>query len=240
MELLQNLTGFLVSLPTHLDQIMVTLGPIAYLILWLAIFLETGAVIMAWLPGESLIFAAAAFSAVTGKMSIWILIPLFLTATFLGDTSSFFIGRFVGKKYTHISHMKIVKPEQFQKAHKFFAEKGKKAYLINRFIPVARALMPFTAGFVQTDYSSIFHFSLAGVVIWNTLYLALGYFLGNLPIVSENFSLISISIIILSIIPASFIILRNLGGIMSGKLLQGDEKDKDSNEKPDQNKDRTS
>ncbi len=226
MDIIKNLVEIMMNLPSHLDRIITILGPFTYLILWLNMFLETGAVIMAFLPGEALIVAAAAFSAISTKLDIRILIPLFLTATFIGDTCSFFIGRFAGKKYQDLSQMKLIKPNQLKLANQFFEEKGKKAYLINRFIPIARAFMPFTAGFSQVKYRKVFPYSIAGIFIWNSLYIFLGYFFGNLPFVKKNFSLVALAVVVISLIPASVFLARNIKKIVSGKFFELKEKGK--------------
>lgn len=224
MDIIKNLVDIMMNLPSHLDRIITILGPLTYLILWLNMFLETGAVVMGFLPGEALIISAAAFAAISTKLDIRILIPLFLTATYLGDTCSFFIGKFAGKKYQDLSQMKLIKPSQLKLANQFFEEKGKKAYLINRFIPLARAFMPFTAGFSQIKYRTVFPYSIMGVLIWNTIYIFLGYFFGNLPFVKKNFSLVAVAVIVISLIPASIFLIKNIKNIVSGKFFELKEK----------------
>lgn len=222
-EIAMNTAGFfsyINNLPYHLDQISETSGIFVYVIVAVVLLLETGGVVTNFLPGDTLVFACAALCASTDLMDIIIIIPLSLISSFLGDFLNFNIGRAMGKLYLKRGKMKLISKEQFEAARKFIAERGRKGFLINRFIPLARVYVLFLTGFLQTDYQRIFPYHLTGVIIWNAVYLTLGYFFGNIPFVRNNFFAVIIGILALSVIPATIIFIKNFSTIKESDLYK--------------------
>lgn len=198
------------SLSDNLDVLFSQTGHLPYIILWINMFLETGGVVFAFLPGNSVLLATAAFAAISDKVRIENLIIVFFTATMLGDLSSFMIGRFLGRKYKkNQDRIRFIKQDQFDAAHDYFEKNGRKTFIVSRFIPVFRGIMPLAAGFTQISYRKIFPYSLIGVALWNATYLSLGYFFGNIPMVRNNFSLIIFVIIVVTMIPTFYVVWRN-------------------------------
>lgn len=190
----------------HLDQ---SLGALvqatdhwSYLVLWIVIFCETGLVVTPFLPGDSFLFAIGALSA-TGTWNIfWIWILLCLAAV-LGDTVNYSIGHALG---THIKAKQKflgipIKPEHIAKTEAFYAKYGAKAIVLARFLPIIRTFAPFVAGMAHMDYKTFAIWNIAGGVTWVSIFLGLGYFFGNLPVVKERFGIVIIAIIAISLIP---------------------------------------
>lgn len=210
IELINNILRYMAGLSDNLDALFAQTGNIPYVILWINMFLETGGVFFAFLPGNSVLLATAAFAAGSDKVRIETLMILFFSATMLGDLSSFMIGRFLGRKYKkNQNRIRFINQDQFDAAHDYFQTNGRKTFIVSRFIPVFRGIMPLAAGFTQISYRQILPYSLVGVVLWNATYLSLGYFFGNIPMVKDNFSLIIIITIFVTMIPTIYILWRN-------------------------------
>ncbi|HSL85766.1 MAG TPA: VTT domain-containing protein [Bacteroidales bacterium] len=185
----------------------------AYVILFLIIFLETGAVILAILPGDSLLVGAGAFGA-SGDLNIVALLLGFFLATVLWDMLNFKIGQILGKKYHKSKYedkslFKFINKKNFDKVHNFFRNKGRRAFLISRFIPIARTLAPFTAGFTGVNFLDISLFLFMGNAFWTPLYVMIGYFMGNMDFLDGRFIYLMMIIFIISMIPAAFFFIRN-------------------------------
>lgn len=209
VQLLNNILNYLSNLPQNIEILLAYAGNYTYVLLWLNMFLETGGVVFGFLPGNSVLLAAAAFAANSDKVHIGFLFILFFTATLAGDTSSFFIGRYLGKKYTTQNRIQFINKEQFDAAHDYFELHGRQTFIISRFIPVFRGIMPLAAGFTQVSFRRIFPYSLIGVILWNITYLALGYFFGNIPMIRNNFSLIIFVIVLVTMIPTFYVVWHN-------------------------------
>ncbi|HSL87477.1 MAG TPA: VTT domain-containing protein [Bacteroidales bacterium] len=204
---------FLMNLDIHIVDLIETFGIGAYVILFLIIFLETGAVVLAALPGDSLLVGAGAFGA-TGDLNIIVLLLGFYLSTVLGDMLNFKIGQILGKKYHRSKYeekavFKFIKKENFDKVHNFFTNKGRRAFLISRFIPVARTLAPFTAGFTNVNFLDISFFLFLGNAIWTSIYVMIGYFVGNTDFMRGRFVYIMAFIFMISMLPASFFFIRS-------------------------------
>ena len=204
--------AYLIDIFLHLDKylgmVINNYGFETYVILFIIIFLETGLVVTPFLPGDSLIFAASAFAAM-GMLNIYALIGILMVAAILGDTANYEIGRFFGNKLIKIGGGKLIKQEHLDKTHKFYEKYGGKTIIFARFIPIVRTLAPFVAGIGKMHYRTFISFNAIGGVLWVLGVSALGYFFGNMPIVKNNFELVVIAIIVISIMPAVIEVLKS-------------------------------
>ncbi|NCN82667.1 MAG: DedA family protein [Candidatus Pacebacteria bacterium] len=199
MQILTAIIEFILHIDTHLGQIISTYGVISYAILFLIIFAETGFVFTPFLPGDSLLFAAGAFAAI-GSFNIVILLVILWLAAFLGDTINYWIGHFFGRKL--IAHPRIpINQEHIDKTQAFYDLHGGKTIILARFIPIIRTFAPFVAGIGRMKYSKFLYFNVLGGLLWVFGVTLVGYFFGNIPVVKENFSVVVLAIIGLSVLP---------------------------------------
>lgn len=210
---LNQAVQFVSNIDIHLIELIEQFGASVYSILFLIIFLETGAVIMSILPGDSLLVGAGAFAS-TKDLNLAVLLIGFYLATVLGDTLNFHLGQFFGQKYHHSRFeektlLKFINKENFDKVNRFFSNNGRKSFLFSRFIPVARSLMPFSAGFTQVNFPDIFPFILIGNALWSGLYVLLGFFVGNIDFFQDKFHYLMIVIFLISMIPTTVYLLRS-------------------------------
>ena len=198
--------AYLIDIFLHLDKylgmIINQYGFETYLILFVIIFLETGLVVTPFLPGDSLIFAAAAFAAM-GMLNIYVLVGILMVAAILGDTANYEIGRLFGNKLIKICGGKLIKHEHLDKTHAFYEKYGGKTIIFARFIPIVRTLAPFVAGIGKMQYKKFISFNAVGGVLWVLGVSALGYFFGNIPVVKKNFEIVIIAIILISVLPVA-------------------------------------
>jgi membrane-associated protein len=207
-----NTVTYLIDIFLHLDKylgfIINNYGFETYLLLFFIIFLETGLVVTPFLPGDSLIFAAAAFAAM-GMLNIYALLGLLMVAAILGDTVNYEIGRIFGDKLINIAGGKLIKKEHLDKTNKFYEKHGGKTIIFARFIPIVRTLAPFVAGIVKMQYRHFISFNAMGGILWVLVVSALGFFFGNIPVVKKNFEFVIIAIIFISIVPVIVEFLRS-------------------------------
>jgi membrane-associated protein len=202
MQLINWFIDFVLHMDEHLPQIVNDIGIWAYLVLFVIIFIETGVVVMPFLPGDSLLFAAGAVAATT-HLSPFPLFLLLAAAAILGDTANYWIGHSLGPKvFTQKSRW--FKQEHLERTRAFYDKHGGKTIFLARFIPIIRTFAPFVAGVGQMRYSYFLSYNLIGGIVWTGLFIFLGYFFGNLPFVKENFSVVIIAIILISLVPAVF------------------------------------
>ncbi|MGX5377940.1 VTT domain-containing protein [Ligilactobacillus sp. LYQ135] len=201
---MSQLIDFVLHIDSHLVSIVNNFGDWTYLILFLIIFVETGAVILPFLPGDSLLFAASALAANPAyHLNIGVFVILFLIAPIAGDSLNFFIGKKVGKKLTKNSFFgKFIKEDDLNRAEAFFEKHGSIAISLARFMPIIRTFAPFVAGGSGVNYSKFIRYNVAGAICWVILCCGGGYFFGNFPFVKEHFSMIVIGIIVVSLLPA--------------------------------------
>ncbi len=197
MEFLKGLLDLFLHLDEYLAQIISDYGLWTYGILFAVIFVETGLVVMPFLPGDSLLFAAGTFAAL-GSLNIWALIGLLIAAAFLGDTVNYSIGHYLGDRAYNI---KWIKKEYLDKTHAFFEKHGGKAIFLARFVPIVRTFAPFVAGIGRMSYSYFITYNLVGGVTWVLLFTLAGYLFGNIPFVKENFEYVIVVIILISVLP---------------------------------------
>jgi membrane-associated protein len=177
-----------------------------YLILFCIIFLETGIVVTPFLPGDSLLFAAGAIAAI-GILNIWLLVGLLIIAAFLGDSLNYHIGKFLGKKVFERNY-RLIKKDYLIKAHTFYEKHGGKTIIIARFVPIIRTFAPFVAGVGEMNYTKFLLYNVLGGMLWVITCSFGGYFFGNIPIVKNNFSIVVLAIICISLLPMLIEFLR--------------------------------
>jgi len=199
METFVYILDFIMHVDTHLGDIIVQYGTISYVILFAILFIETGLVFVPFLPGDSLLFAAGAFSAI-GSFNIYILLTLLWIAAFLGDTMNYWVGHFFGQKLIDNPRVPI-KQEYINKTQKYFDKYGGKTIFLARFVPIVRTFAPFIAGVGKMNYVKFVYYNAVGGLVWVFGFTLLGYFFGNIPIVKDNFSLVILAIIALSVVP---------------------------------------
>jgi len=206
VEILKGLLDFILHLDKHLSPIIQEYGAWTYLLLFAIVFCETGLVVTPILPGDSLLFAAGAFAA-TGSLSISALILILTAAAILGDTANYWIGHFLGHRLLN-ARRRLIKPEHLAYTHEFFEKYGGKTVIIARFVPIVRTFAPFVAGLGSMSYGRFMAYNAIGGVAWVLLCTVAGYLFGNLPIVRENFSIVVLAIIFVSLLPAVWEILQ--------------------------------
>ncbi len=208
MALIKLLIDFILHLDVYLGQIIETYGILTYAILFIIIFIETGLVFTPFLPGDSLLFAAGAFAAL-GSMNILVLIILLIIAAILGDTANYWIGRFFGEKI--VAHPKIpINEKHIEQTEAFFKKHGGKTIILARFVPIVRTFAPFVAGAGQMNYGKFLSFNIIGGVAWVLIATLAGYFFGNISFVKENFSLVIIGVVLISILPIAYEFAKNM------------------------------
>lgn len=197
-----EIVDFILHFDKHLQEFIIKYDSFVYVILFLIIFVETGLVVMPFLPGDSLLFAAGMFAA-QGSLNIVLLVPLLLVAAFSGDNTNYFVGKFLGEKALRLKLFgrAIVKKEHLEKTHTFYEKYGPKTIIIARFVPIVRTFAPFVAGVGNMRYRVFILFSLAGALLWVVGISLLGYFLGAVPVVHDNFEKVVMGIILVSVIP---------------------------------------
>lgn len=200
MEYLTAFIDIILHLDTHLLALTNEYGTWVYLILFLIIYCETGLVITPFLPGDSLLFVAGALTA-TGALEIQLLIALLITASFLGDNTNYWIGRYLGPKVFNSAGSRVLNPKHIEKTHAFFEKHGGKAIILARFFPIIRTFAPFVAGIGRMDYRRFLPFSLVGGIAWVGSLTLAGYFFGNIPFIKQNLTLVIFGIVILSLLP---------------------------------------
>jgi membrane-associated protein len=216
--MLHELLDFILHINDHLAAMVQEYGVAVYGILFLIIFVETGLVVMPFLPGDSLLFAAGALCAneATG-LSLLYLIPLLTLAAILGDNTNYAVGRFLGLRATGIQlgGKRIVKQRYLDDTHAFFEKHGTKAIIMARFVPIVRTFTPFVAGLGKMDYRGKFlPYDILGGILWISSMSVAGYFFGQIRWVKEHFEAVVLLIIFISILPMIIAALREK---LSGK-----------------------
>jgi membrane-associated protein len=199
------LIDFLLHSDKHLLEIASAYGPWVYAVLFAIVFAETGFVVTPFLPGDSLLFAAGALAA-TGVLNPWVLVALLIVAAFTGNAVNYTIGRTVGPRVFSATEgagisQRLLNRRHLERAHAFFEQYGGKAVVLSRFVPIVRTFLPFVAGAAQMPAAAFGLYNLAGAVGWVGLCVSAGVLFGNVPIVKQNFSLVAIGIVGVSLLP---------------------------------------
>ena len=200
MDWILKLVNYILNVDTYLNDIITRYGAWTYGLLFFVIFLETGFVVTPFLPGDSLIFAAATFAA-RGALNPWLMFILMSIAAVSGDTANYWIGHAIGAK-AYTGEVKWIKKEYMERTHAFFEKHGGKTIFLARFVPIIRTFAPFVAGVSKMSYGYFITWNLIGGISWVATFILLGYFFGNIPFVQNNFELVIIAIILISLIPA--------------------------------------
>ena len=202
-----NLFEYLIDLFLHLDEylsvIIQNYGIWTHLILFVVIFMETGLVVTPFLPGDSLLFAAGTFAspALGSPLNIWVLWIMLCVAAVAGDTLNYWIGHKIGPK-AFSGEGRFLKKEYLERTHAFYERHGGKTIILARFIPIIRTFAPFVAGVGMMSYKKFIAFNVIGGIAWVSSFTWGGYFFGTLPFVQENFSIVVLAIILISVLPA--------------------------------------
>lgn len=200
MDLIKMLIDFILHIDVKLAELIANYQTWTYAILFLVIFCETGLVVTPFLPGDSLLFAIGAFTA-KGSFDFWAISLLLLAAAIIGDSLNYAIGKYFGPKFFSKHDSKIFNKAYLDKAQSFYEKHGAKTIIIARFVPIVRTFAPFVAGIGHMTYRKFMLYNVVGAVLWIFIFIPLGYFFGGLPFVQENFKLVMIAIILISILP---------------------------------------
>ncbi len=200
-----ELVDFILHIDQHLNEFIIKYDSWIYVILFLIIFVETGIVVMPFLPGDSLLFAVGMFAA-QGSLNIWMCLILLFIAAVLGDASNYMIGKYLGPRMLKIKirGKQLIKPQYLDKTHEFYEKHGAKTIVIARFVPIVRTFAPFVAGIGKMNYFHFFSYNVIGGFVWVVGITLAGFFLGNIPIVKNNFEIVVFLIIGLSLLPMVF------------------------------------
>lgn len=209
MSIIQSLIDFILHIDEHLVEIIKEFGAWSYGILFAIVFTETGVVIFPFLPGDSLLFASGALAA-QGAFSMMTLLIVFLTSAILGDTLNYHIGKKVGVSIPPKSFLgRVINQDRMYAAQQFFNKHGGKTIVMARFMPFIRTFIPFIAGASRMNYKYFIIYNVFGALLWVLSCVFLGYFFGNIPIIKDNFSTVIILIIIISVLPAVFGVIKS-------------------------------
>ena len=200
MELVNKIIDVALHLDKYLSAIIQQYGLWTYAILFVVIFIETGFVVVPFLPGDSLLFAAGTFAALKAFKVGWLILVL-AAAAVLGDTVNYWIGHYVGPKVFSKEKARFFKKEHLDRTHAFYEKHGGKTIIIARFVPIIRSFAPFVAGIGRMSYGRFIAYNVVGGVGWVALLVGAGYFFGNIPVVRKNFSLAILAIIAISTVP---------------------------------------
>ena len=207
MELVSQLIDFVLHIDKHLGEIIAHYGYWTYSILFAIIFMETGLVVTPFLPGDSLLFAAGAFAA-TGVLDVWVLFVLLAGAAIVGDTVNYWVGNRIGPRVFE-EDVRFFKREYLERTQRFYEKHGGKTIFLARFIPIIRTFAPFVAGVGTMRYRKFIVYNVVGALTWTSVFIFAGYFFGNIPIVRNNFGLVVIAIILLSVLPVGFELIQH-------------------------------
>jgi membrane-associated protein len=200
VELLSNFVDIVLHLDRHLQWLVGNYGAWIYAILFVIVFCETGLVVTPFLPGDSLLFVAGALAA-AGDMYIHGLFAALAAASFLGDNTNYWIGRYIGPRVFTRAGSRLLNPEHLQRTQRFYDRYGAKTVFFARFVPIIRTFAPFVAGIGHMQYPRFLFFSFSGSIAWVGSLAYAGYYFGNVPMVKENLTFVIIAIVLVSILP---------------------------------------
>ena len=207
MELIAQFIDIVLHLDKHLTWLVENYGTWVYVVLFAIIYCETGLIVTPFLPGDSLLFVAGTLAAL-GSMDIHLLFAVLVCASFLGDNTNYWVGRFLGPKVFRSERSRIFNRQYLDRTHAFYEKYGPMTIVIARFMPIVRTFAPFVAGIGRMSYPRFMAYSFAGSIFWIGFFAYGGYFFGNLPFVKKNLSFFIIGIVFLSILPGLIAWLR--------------------------------
>jgi len=199
MDFVRSVMDLFLHLDEHLNRIVTDYGIWTHLLLFAIVFAETGLVVTPFLPGDSLLFAAGALAAL-GSLDVWLLVVLLIGAAILGDTVNYWVGAWIGPR-AFSGNVRFLRKDYLERTHAFYEKHGGKTIILARFVPIIRTFAPFVAGVGAMSYPKFITYNVVGAVLWVGIFVPLGYFFGNMPTVKENFSLVILAIIALSVMP---------------------------------------
>lgn len=209
MDSLKDLIDVVLHLDVHLAKLVSTYGVWTYAILFLIIFCETGLVVTPFLPGDSLLFAAGAVTALPESgLRVELVALLLMCASILGDSVNYWAGYLVGPKVFSREDSRLLNRQYLERTHKFYEKHGGKTIIIARFMPIIRTFAPFVAGIGRMTYLKFVTFSVTGSILWVGSFVFAGYFFGNIPFVKKNFTVVVLAIIFISLLPGVIEYLR--------------------------------
>jgi membrane-associated protein len=209
VELLHLIVDFVLHLDAHLVELVARFDLWIYAILFLVIFAETGLVVTPFLPGDSLLFGLGALSAVdtSGTLSAWLVAVLLTVAAVLGNTTNYAIGKRLGRPVFE-GRYRFINLKYLQQTEQYFARHGEATIMLSRFAPVIRTFAPFVAGIGRMPYSRFQRWNVLGALLWVNLFVWAGYLFGNIPVIRDNFGIVTIVIIVVSLLPLAMLVLR--------------------------------
>lgn len=196
---------FFLHLDKHVETFFTQYQTLSYFLVCLILFCETGLIVTPFLPGDSLLFAVGATIAKIGILRLEIMIPLMLIAVILGDNVNYFVGNKIGKRLFETNNAilkKLLKPEYLKKTEDFYAKYGGRTVIMARFVPIVRTFAPFVAGIGAMNFRKYIGYCVAGALLWVLSMTLAGYFLGQIPIIKNNFEIVVLTIIFISVLPA--------------------------------------
>jgi membrane-associated protein len=199
LDLLREFIDFFQHLDRHLSQVISQYGTWTHGILFLIVFCETGLVVTPFLPGDSLLFAAGTFAAL-GALDVRLIVVLLIIAAIVGDTVNYWVGAYVGPR-AFGGNVRFLRKEYLDRTHAFYEKHGGKTIILARFVPIIRTFAPFVAGVGAMSYPKFLTYNVVGAVLWVGLFVLAGYFFGNIPTVRQNFTLVILAIIAISVLP---------------------------------------
>ncbi len=199
MDLLRSIVDLFLHLDDHLSQVISRYGVWTHLILFLIVFAETGLVITPFLPGDSLLFAAGTFAAL-GALDVRLIVILLIVAAIIGDTVNYWVGAWIGPR-AFSGRVRWLRQDYLERTHAFYKKHGGKTIILARFVPIIRTFAPFVAGVGAMSYGKFILYNVVGAVLWVGIFVLGGYYFGNIPVVRENFTLVILAIIVLSVLP---------------------------------------
>ncbi|MBX2986456.1 MAG: DedA family protein [Bdellovibrionaceae bacterium] len=200
--MLSTLIDLVLHLDAHLAATAAWMGPWLYLLLFFIIFAETGLVVTPFLPGDSLLFAVGALTALpASELNPVLMGALLILAAILGDNTNYFIGRWIGIKVFSQPKSLFFNPSNLRKTQSFYDRHGGKTVFLARFLPIFRTFAPFVAGIGRMERRQFLFFSVSGSVVWISLFVTMGYLFGNIPWVKRNFASLIMAVIVISLIP---------------------------------------
>ena len=208
-----ELIDFILHFDKYLAEIVQTYGKWVYGFLFAIVFAETGLVITPFLPGDSLLFATGALAG-AGYLNPWLAAILLIVAAILGDAVNYAVGKYIGPKAftaTDSSSLfhRLLNRDHLQRAHEFFERYGGKAVVLGRFVPIVRTFVPFVAGAGSMTYATFAFYNVTGAILWVGVCLGAGYLFGGIPVVQKNFTLITLGIVFVSVLPVLIEIVRH-------------------------------
>jgi membrane-associated protein len=209
MEFIQQIIEFVLHIDRHLFDLCTMYGMWIYAILFLILFCETGLVVTPFLPGDSLLFAIGSLAAI-GAMQVEYAIPLLMTAALAGDNTNYWIGRKVGPKVFSQEKSRLFNKEYLDRTHRFYDKHGRMTVILARFLPIIRTFAPFVAGIGRMTYRTFLMFSIIGAFLWVNLFVLVGYFFGNIPLIKQNFSIVILALVLIPGLPALIEFIRHI------------------------------